>query len=945
MSTSSPPPHPPEQSTLSYRLGRRSDFLREMLARLPWQTIPDGPHAGTRPLANLATHSERDPTVALLDAFAVVADVLTFYQERIANEGFLRTATETRSVLELAHALGYELGPGLAASTWLAFTVEEAAGAPPQVLIDPGVRVLSIPGQNERPQTFETVERLVARPEWNQLRPVTSQPQDFVLSAPELWLRGLQAGLTPGDQVLLVSHERESNGTSTAWELRTVAAVTQDTAAGRTLVTLVPKSSPPTTVPGGGTVYLMNQRMAAFGHNAPDWLTMPAAVQTQYVAVHGASADNTWPKFKLSLNNDRLFLDNLYPRLLPNSWLVLVAGSKVAPYWVKSVDTTSHTNYALTARLSAPTLSTHPGDSSAPSILDFENSRRALVVLGQGGELPLAERPLLNEGWGRGILAPFPDLRPELGPDALDEEDKITLERVVLGLPEGRTLVISGKRLRVRVLAEAFTLQATSGVTRTCVRGDVLFAVTWPIVSPEPTGSESPPQRWRLMDMAGFEGVVDLPYEAFTLEPAEAGDPVIAEVVTVKGLMQTQNPARTALRFTAPLKYWYDRSTVTLHGNVTTATHGETVREVLGSGNGSQANQRFTLRRTPLTWISAATSSGRRSTLEIRVDGILWHEVTSFHDEGPSSRVYRAQRDERGHVVVIFGDGVHGARLPTGQENVIATYRIGTGLERAVGAGKLTLFQTKPLGLRAVTNPLRATGAEAPDTGAVARREVPLSVLTLERIVSVTDYETFAQSFAGIGKARATFLRRGEVQRLHLSLALADGSPVPADAVILGGLRAAMDAVRETTTPVELAGYRRSWFRVAAVIRAAPDFLFADVAAAARAALTQAFSFERRAFGQGVAAAEVVALLQGIEGVDFVDLNGLAKSDPSMTSLPTTVEAWLSAEEARWTSAAPGALAFSTLSGLSDDILPAELLLLDPSSYGITLQNQEEPQP
>ena len=61
---------------------------------------------------------------------ACVADVLTFYQERIANEGFLRTATERRSVLELARAIGYELKPGVAASVHLAFTVEDAPGAP-----------------------------------------------------------------------------------------------------------------------------------------------------------------------------------------------------------------------------------------------------------------------------------------------------------------------------------------------------------------------------------------------------------------------------------------------------------------------------------------------------------------------------------------------------------------------------------------------------------------------------------------------------------------------------------------------------------------------------------------------------------------------------------------------------------------------------------------------
>ena len=87
-----------------------------------------------------ARHSRRltharstdDPSMALLDAWATVADVLTFYQERIANEGFLRTATERRSVLELARAIGYELSPGVAASTYLAFKVDDPPPPPGQ---------------------------------------------------------------------------------------------------------------------------------------------------------------------------------------------------------------------------------------------------------------------------------------------------------------------------------------------------------------------------------------------------------------------------------------------------------------------------------------------------------------------------------------------------------------------------------------------------------------------------------------------------------------------------------------------------------------------------------------------------------------------------------------------------------------------------------------------
>ena len=131
----------------------------------------------------------------MLDAWATVADVLTFYQERIANESYLRTATERLSVLELARLIGYELRPGVAASTYLAFTLEEAPGALGQALslgndgaeshpnrrlrsrLHRGTKVQSIPGPGEQAQTFETVEQIEARAEWNAIKPRLTQPQ------------------------------------------------------------------------------------------------------------------------------------------------------------------------------------------------------------------------------------------------------------------------------------------------------------------------------------------------------------------------------------------------------------------------------------------------------------------------------------------------------------------------------------------------------------------------------------------------------------------------------------------------------------------------------------------------------------------------------------------------------------------------------------------------
>src|SRR6516162_870480 len=137
----------PGLSTLSYRIGTYDAFLRDMLAQLHACAIADGPNQGLRPLASLTSRAADDPAIALLDAFAVMADVLAFYQERIANEGYLRTATERLSVLQLARMIGYELSPGVAASAFLAFTVDDSPGAPGSAAVSKGLKVQNIPPQ------------------------------------------------------------------------------------------------------------------------------------------------------------------------------------------------------------------------------------------------------------------------------------------------------------------------------------------------------------------------------------------------------------------------------------------------------------------------------------------------------------------------------------------------------------------------------------------------------------------------------------------------------------------------------------------------------------------------------------------------------------------------------------------------------------------------------
>ena len=58
--------------------------------------------------------------------------------------------------------------------------------------------------------------------------------------------------------------------------------------------------------------------------------------------------------------------------------------------------------------------------------------------------------------------------------------------------------------------------------------------------------------------------------------------------------------------------------------------------------------------------------------LEVGAD--LWERVATLESSGPEDRHYTTQEDEQGRTVVTFGDGVRGARLPSGAQIVTATY-------------------------------------------------------------------------------------------------------------------------------------------------------------------------------------------------------------------------------------------------------------------------------
>ena len=121
----------------------------------------------------------------------------------------------------------------------------------------------------------------------------------------------------------------------------------------------------------------------------------------------------------------------------------------------------------------------------------------------------------------------------------------------------------------------------------------------------------------------------------------------------------------------------------------------------------------------------------------------------------------------------MFGDGVNGARLTSGVNNVVARYRIGAGAA-SPPAGKLTVIAQSYPGLRAVLNPVAVGGGADPDPPSQIRRYAPRSVLTFGRAVSVFDYEALAAQAPGVTRARAVWAWNDARQRTLVTVYVGD---------------------------------------------------------------------------------------------------------------------------------------------------------------------------
>ena len=920
-------------SSIVYRAGTHATFIESMLARLSSRTVAS--------LSPLTTREVTDPSIAFLDAWATAADVLTFYNERIANEGYLRTALERRSLVNLGRLVGYELRPGVAASAYLAYTIDKDH----EIVIPAGARVTSIPApDDDGPRTFETSEPLQASWLWNELRPRPTEPRPIglkdgtVFTIRDLYLAGTATNLRPRDLLLFVFGPEKARQVA-----RTVLTVKPDFANDRTHVELTEPSrhlekyitlvadtraqlSPaaqhferPLDREREVLILLgaasgpedVEARMDAVSALLNKVAPVRAVFDQQLLAIRSATPQ-TGPSVTVAIFGDVIASLRVGPSSQPASPRALdrtldpLAGDSevrakllqaVLPE-IESVYAAAYANvvlqpdrsevpevYALrdvtapfgfyaptpietdppdpgvarskdAGRAGASTLAEHAivAPDTNPKRLHLDNiydvaprswiivraandaDARAIFV--ETAEAVARSNYLLNQKVTRLALA-----RPWV--DVPDDQQTVAPGAQPIAFSDLRTTTIHVRSERLP-LAERPIEAAVDGAT-------IVLDGYYPGLQ---TG------RWVIL--SGERTDIPLTHGVIGRELLMISD--------VQHRPSPGQPPRTFLTFAQTMAYRYERSTVILKGNVVHATDGDSRDEVLGGGDAAKALQQFTLRTTPLTYVSAATPSGIASTLVVRADDIQWDEVESFTGLGPTARVFTTKTTDDGQTIITFGTGVHGARLPSGAGNVVARYRTGIGRAGNLKAGQLTNPQTKPLGAKGVDNPMPASGGGDPETREQARVNIPVALHALDRLVSVRDYGDFARTFGGVAKASAAALPGRSGQLVHVTVAGDGDSLVTETSDLYKNLRSALLTYGDTAHRIVVAARERIVVALKARVRIDRRFLWDKVEPDIRATLNDRFGFERRALGLPLFESDVIAAIHNVPGVDYVDL-------------------------------------------------------------------------
>lgn len=765
-----------------------------------------------------------DLGLQLLEWWAYVADILTFYNERVANESYLRTAQFPGSIAGLVALLGYVPAPGLAA-TGVVGAIRTTKHPSEPVVIPAGMQLSSTPTPGVTAQTFEATAASF---------PGLSDVPASLLPNPDLethasdtgpatvLLAGKVNGVKAGDQLLLV--KKGWDGGDDNWAAVSIASTGPETDPGTgatntrvrftdTAVwgTIKQPSSPKVSTPIRADTGVLDKALLS--------VRTSSVAQTQIfsrTSIFGIA--NVWMPGLTQLgsgssasNQTRTAVDYrlLKPTAAASMWNLT---SSVSPSHLDPTAPVQNTANAVLVNLSTTVRSIQPGD-----LVFFDGGTQASSVLGQ----VTATADKLGQ-------TDFPEQLSPPAPDIIvipyTQLSVNTFDATTLG--EYQTGAAVAVRYSYR---DAGTVLPNPPSPLTALP----TAVQVPADATLPSGVSQA----LLEDANGIGTVVQV-------APNPTTDGTVQ--LTLSPLPPAPSTFSPALQ--VPLRLLFD---------VVAVSRGTTVTdEVLGSGNAAVANQRFPLQKSPLTYL--ASGAGWAAALSVYVNGIRWTKVPTLYNQPPRAQVYVVERAPDQTATVRFGDGVNGARLTSGTNNVVATYRYGSGAA-SPPAGRLTTMLSRQPNLAAIHNPLPVSGGKDPQAPEDVKADAPASVFTFGRAISAIDYEVIAAQAAGVTRVKAYWTFDAAAQRTLIKLYVNDDA---------GGVASSSQALAgsdDPNRPVAVAPATGIEVSVSATLVVAADRVVDEVVTAATAAFTDpdagAFSPAEMGIGQWLYRSHVDAAL------------------------------------------------------------------------------------
>ncbi|HEY8613613.1 MAG TPA: hypothetical protein VIL69_20330 [Roseomonas sp.] len=776
-----------------------------------------------------------DPGIALLEGAAIIGDILTFYQERYANEAYLRTAGWRESVAELVRLLGYRLAPGIGGRA--TFAIEVKGSAP--VGIPTGLPLKLDLAASPDPAEFQTAAPLTAWPHLSRFHLYRARSYGKILPAGanqvEIALplaRAQSLGLKAGDRLMLVPPPPGWINGSTfgaaqkAPQTVKVKAVTHSL--DRTLVELEAPLAESWTLPV--TAWRLGRSFRHFGHTAPGKTVqntksggkIDGATERATNFLRHTDDDHSCSMTDCSLN--------LPGTLMPLDGEVqdLVVGGRVI----------------LRAEI-------REGSSGAPVSLTMLRSIAALRSASIGFASLTGPSTLMTLG------APLTRENGNLQADLRDIQ----------------ILEVTSPAIPLRPMAGFSSAAFASGAKALSFYG----------TSAEAQAMTGRPMLLQRNSEAPLALTCTSTAAEFTLP---AGIPDVAR-------MWPLSFDRAPSPFTSAD---FDEAApgVTVFGNLVEATQGKAEPvATLGNGDARAPFQTFKLPKAPLTYLpDAGATPPQAPELAVHVAGHEWQRVESLFGQEPQAEVYIVREDAEGNSYVQFGDGKTGARLPSGIGNVTANFRTGVGAFGAAKPGATPSAGQRIEGVDKVRLPGIVTGGQAPEAADLARSAAPGKIQGLGRLVSLRDFETEALLLPGITTASAVWALEDGMPALILHVLLEAGreAEFSAAGATLRGWGKERGADRFAVA------VRQAWLRYAFLdltYAADPRLRAAEVEAAVRRALgptddpaaasSGLFGLRARRLGGKEYASRVEAVVQGVAGILWCRVTGFGLFKPRVT--------------------------------------------------------------